>query len=125
MILAALLIMAQFAQQPNILRDVLLKSAPYPVYGAANFSCSRWNTEKLDGSLRVGQAGYISGFVTALNMASRSNQTGAMDAAAALAWMDRYCARLPEEPVADGLDMLAADIQAAAIRDGRIPNWGL
>lgn len=113
---AILMILA--AQAPDV--PIIPPYSPvFPIFGPANTLCSKWNQEKLISGNRIGQAAYVSGFLTGVNMDNRANQTGDINAQKALIFIDDLCARNPNMKISDALNFLITEIHAKAIREGR------
>ena len=100
-------------------------SATFPIFGDANSVCRAWNIEAKTPLGRLGQTAFVAGFLTSLNMESRTNQTGPTGVAEALAEINRLCAHNPEQKVAFILRLIAADVHAKAVLDGRPPDYRL
>ncbi len=101
------------------------QAAAYPIFGKANQPCTVWNIGKSDKVSRLGQVAYVSGYLSALNIASHSNQTGESDVASTIAEIDRICAKreFRDRKVADVLNIITSVMLTDAIVDGRMPNW--
>jgi hypothetical protein len=97
----------------------------YPVFGQANFTCQKWTADKENSGFRLAQVAYISGYITAINMVSHSNQSNEIDPKAALELVDTACSRMPKYKVSQVLEMLSAQILSKAILKGVVPVWGL
>lgn len=111
---------------PFVLTALLTASSPafgYPVFGPATNTCEKWNEEKTRPEGKLGHTAYIAGFLTALNMESRSDQTGSLNVSQVLAEVDQMCVKNPREKVALILQMVATSMHSKAILNGRLPNY--
>lgn len=74
-------------------------AAAVPVFGVGLETCGKWTSTKDDDAHRLGQFGWVGGFLTGFNMGAVANRTGKVDVYAAVAWIDQRCAAKPLQDV--------------------------
>jgi hypothetical protein len=96
-----------------------------PVFGIFGLTCAEWNRRNSDPGYKLSQTSFVAGFLTGLNLGTRSNQTGKTDVQTFKAEIDRLCLRGPNtgKTVYEILSVATYVIQSEAHGKGVTPTW--